>query len=310
MIVDGEPEVEAARPLLIVDGDNLAHRAYHSTPKTVTGVDGSPINALVGFFSMLVNVWTKETANTIAERQTPSAGLPNNPTPNTQYPGIRVFVAWDTLGVDTYRSKLWPPYQTGRVFEREIVVQLDLLPTLCQAFGFGVGKMAGYEADDLMAAAALKEVESGGTCLLLTTDRDAYQLVSEKITVLAPRRGARELDRIGPSEVVQRFGVLPEQVPDFKALCGDPSDKIPGVRGIGPVAAARLLLKHGTLEGVLSAWGEHPEAERALMFREVVRMRPEVAVELPSGSPDWTGGAATLRLLGANAIADRLGALG
>jgi DNA polymerase-1 len=276
---------DAARPLLIVDGDNLAHRAYHSTPKTVTGADGTPINAVVGWVGMLLNVWSKE--------------MPRG-----------VFVAWDTLGVETYRHQLWPPYQSGRVFESEIVQQLGLLPGLCEAFGFGVGQSAGFEADDLMAAAAAEEVGRGGTCLVLTTDRDAYQLVSDQVTVLAPRRGTRELDRIGPREVVERMGVLPEQVPDFKALSGDSSDKIPGARGIGPKSAAALLLQHGTLDGVLAAWNRPADAELTLKFREVVRMRPDVPVVLPpSGPPDWLGGSAVLKRLGANTLADRLAAL-
>lgn len=274
-------------PILIVDGDNLAHRAYHSTPKTVTGVEGAPINAIVGFFSMLLNVWQKESS-----------------------PGLRIFVAWDTLGVDTYRSKLWPPYQGGRVFDREIVQQLDMLPTLCTAFDTGVGKHAGYEADDLMAAATQAQVAAGGSCLILTTDRDSYQLVSDQVTILSPKRGSRDLSRIGPHEVVDYFGVLPEQVPDFKALSGDSSDKIPGVKGIGPVAAARLLLKYGSLEGVLEAWGEHSEAEKALMFREVARMRPDVPVALPAGPPNWLAGSEALRVVGANGLADRLAAIG
>ena len=274
-----------ARPLLIVDGDNLAHRAYHSTPKTVTGAGGAPINALVGFTNILLNVWSKEQPRAI-------------------------FVAWDTLGVDTYRHKLWPDYQGGRVFEPEIVQQLGLLPALCEAFGFAVAKRAGYEADDLMAAAALQEVRQGGTCLLLTTDRDSYQLVSDDITVLTARRGERELDRIGPREVIERLGVRPEQVPDFKALAGDSSDKIPGARGIGPKTAAALLAKHGTLEGVLAAWDRPDEADLVLTFRKVVRLRPDVAVKLPpSGPPDWLGGAAALRKVGANTLADRVAAL-
>ena len=271
-------------PLLIIDGDNLAHRAYHSTPKTVTAPDGSPINAFVGFVSMLVNLWQKEQARAI-------------------------FVAWDTLGVDTYRNKLWPPYQGGRVFEPEIRRQLEHFPTLCEAFAFGVGKQAGYEADDLMAAATMKEVDQGGTCLLLTTDRDAYQLVSERVTVLSPRRGARDLDRIGPHQVVERMGVLPEQVPDFKALSGDNSDKIPGIKGIGPKSAAMLLLRHGTLDAVLEAWSHPAEAEKALLFREVVQMRPDVPVALPVGPPDWQSGAEALRLLGASTLAARVSLL-
>ena len=99
---------QPARSLLIVDGDNLAHRAYHSTPKTVTGAGGAPINAIVGFVGMLTRVWSGER---------PRA----------------VFVAWDTLGAETYRHRLWPPYQSGRVFEPEIVHQLGLLPALCRA---------------------------------------------------------------------------------------------------------------------------------------------------------------------------------
>ncbi|HTQ10994.1 MAG TPA: 5'-3' exonuclease [Fimbriimonadaceae bacterium] len=276
------------QPLLIVDGDNLAHRAYHSTPKSVVGVNGQPINAIVGFASMLHNVWQKE-----------------------QPRGI--FVAWDTLGVDTYRSELWPPYQTGRIFEKEIVQQLDLLPSVCEAFGLGVGKNAGFEADDLMAAAAGQEVATGGTAVILTTDRDSYQLVSESVTILVPKKGARELDRIGPHEVVERFGVLPEQVPDFKALSGDASDKIPGIRGIGPKAAASLLLRFGTLEDAIAAW-DRPEtdAELALRFREVVRMRPDRAlVEVSTDwasrfAPNWSAGAAALKAIGANALAERL----
>lgn len=267
---------KVSQPLLIVDGDNLSHRAYHSTPKSVTA------NAIHGFFGMLNIMWQNEQPRAI-------------------------FVAWDTLGVDTYRSELWPAYQTGRVFEPEIVRQLGLLPTICEAFGFGVGKVAGYEADDIAAAAVKAELAAGGTCLLYTTDKDNYQLVSDRVTQLAPKRGARELDRIGPHEVVERFGVLPEQVPAFKALAGDPSDKIPGLKGIGPKSAADLLLKYGSLEAVMANWSKPEEVELAFMFRDVATMRNDVPVTLPeTGPPDWEGGAAALRLVGANGVADRL----
>jgi DNA polymerase-1 len=271
-------------PLLIVDGDNLAHRAYHSTPKTVKAPDGTPTNAIVGFFSMLLTIWSREDLR-------------------------GVFVAWDTLGVDTYRSELWPPYQTGRVFDREIVLQLNMLPDVCRAFGLGVGKQSGYEADDLMASAALAETLLGGNSLLLTTDRDSYQLVNDSVTVLSPQRGGLPPERIGPLQVVERMGVLPEQVPDFKALSGDASDKIPGLKGIGPKSAAALLLEHATLEGVLEGWSKPEEVELALRFREVVRMRPECAVELPASPPDWASGAEALRVLGAERLAERVSAL-
>lgn len=267
---------------MIIDGDNLAHRAYHSTPKNEP--DEPQTNAVVGFFGMLGRFFSEEQPR-------------------------GVFVAWDTLGVDTYRNELWPPYQGGREFDDSIVQQLALLPDLCRSCGLGVGKAAGFEADDLMASAALKEVAEGGTALLVTTDKDSYQLVSESITVLSPQRGTRELARIGPKEVVERMGVLPKQVPDFKALAGDSSDKIPGVRGCGPKSAAALLLTHGTLEGVVAEWDPETAAS-ILMFREVARMRPEVEVELPSGPPDWTAGAGALEALGLSNLAERVRTLG
>ena len=274
----------AEQPLLIVDGDNLAHRAYHSTPKTVKNEAGEPINAIVGFVNILVNVWRAERPR-------------------------GVFVAWDTLGVPTYRHELWPEYQGGRVFEPEIVRQLGLLPGVCEAFKFGVGKREGYEADDLMAAAVAKELKQGGRCLVMTTDKDAYQLVEERVTVLGPQRGG-EVARIGPAEVVERLGVRPEQVPDFKALAGDSSDKIPGARGIGAKTAAALLEKHGTLEAVLAAWDRKGEDELVRRFKEMVVLRAKVAVGLPrTGVPDWKGGGEVVRCLGANTLADRLEAM-
>ncbi len=276
----------AERPLLVIDGDNLAHRAYHSMPKSLRSPDGRPINAIVGWTNMLVTLWESEQPRSI-------------------------YTAWDTLFVDTYRHKLWPAYQGGRVFDDAIVKQLELLPTLAAAFGFGVGKQAGYEADDWMAAAAIAETRRGGRSLLLTTDRDAYQLVSDSVTVLAPRSGVRDLVRINAPQVVERMGVLPEQVPDFKALAGDASDKIPGAKGIGPKAAAALLLKYGTLEAVLEARADTmaPEvAEQLRTFKQVVRMQPDkLAVTLPaSAPPNWAAAAARLHELGAHNLAERL----
>jgi len=266
------------RPLLVIDGDNLAHRAYHSYPK-----NENDTNAIIGFFGMLARIYSEERPR-------------------------GVFVAFDTLGVDTYRNQLWPPYQGGRSFDESIVVQLGRLPDLCRAFSFGVGKQAGYEADDLMAAAALREQEAGGKALLLTADRDSYQLVTEAITVISPQRGTRELARIGPRQVVERMGALPEQVPDFKALAGDASDKIPGVRGCGPKSAAALLLQHGTLDRVVADW-TRDRAEQILMFREVARMRSDAPVELPGGLPDWSAGADGLAAIGLGDLATRMRAL-
>src|SRR5438876_10765724 len=236
-------------------------------PNSLRSTDGKrPINAIVGWTNMMLTVWEAEQPRSI-------------------------FVAWDTLFVDTYRHKLLPTYQGGRVFDDAIVKQLDWLPAVAAAFGFGVGKKAGYEADDFMAAAAIAETRRGGRSLLLTTDRDAYQLVSESVTVLAPRAGVRDLVRIGPEQVVERMGVLPEQVPDFKALAGDSSDNIPGAKGIGPKAASALLLKYGTLEAILEARTDTISptlAEQLRIFKRVVSMQTDVDVELPrTAPPNW-----------------------
>ncbi|HLG74097.1 MAG TPA: 5'-3' exonuclease [Chloroflexota bacterium] len=274
----------ADRPLLLIDGDNLAHRAYHSMPSTVRGAGGQPINSIVGWTNMLLGLWDIEQ---------PRA----------------VYVAWDTLGVPTYRHKLWPDYQGGRVFDRELIQQLNILPDVCRAFGFGVGKGAGYEADDYLAAAALAETRRGGKALILTNDRDSFQLASEDVTILWPRKGITDIVRVDPHEVVERFKVLPEQVPDYKALAGDSSDNIPGARGIGPKGAAELLLRYGTLDQVLKADARGLAAQRdqLLAFREMTCLKTDIPVELPDdGPPNWSAGAEKLRSLGAEALADRI----
>ena len=272
-------------PLLIIDGDNLAHRAYHSMPKSLKGAGDRPINAILGWTNMVLYLW---------ESEQPRA----------------IFVAWDTLGVETYRHRLWPAYQAGRQFDQAIVEQLDVLPVLARRFGFGVGKAPGYEADDFVAAAAQAETRRGGHSLVLTTDRDAYQLVSESVTVLAPRAGIRDLLRIGPQQVVERLGVLPEQVSDYKALAGDASDNIPGAKGIGPKAAASLLLRYGNLDAVLEARRDTISpavANQVRVFREIVTLRPDQPVELPeSGPPHWAEAAEFLRELGADNLASRV----
>jgi DNA polymerase I len=275
-----------AAPLLVIDGDNLAHRAYHSIPKGVKGAGGRPINAIVGWTNMLLYMWTTEQPRAI-------------------------FVGWDTLGVSTYRHELWPAYQGGRHFDESIVQQLGQLPDLCRAFGFGVGKGTGYEADDFLASAAREEEARGGRSLVLTNDRDAYQIVTEATTVLSPKKGIRELARIGPQQVVDYFGVLPEQVPDYKALAGDASDNIPGAKGVGPKAAAALLLKYGTLEQVLQAWASHGLHERELdqlrAFRDIATVHADLAVTLPaSAPPQFETASALLRDWGANNLADRV----
>jgi len=214
------------RPLLAIDGDSFAHRAYHALPKTITRADRRPAGAIVGFSSMLTRLWQAES---------PRA----------------VLVAWDTLEAPTYRHEAFAGYQAGRVFDEALLEQLPLLRELAEACGFGVARAPGYEADDFLAAAARAEEARGGHALVATSDRDAFQLASERTTILQPVRGVSELARIGPAEVRERYGVEPAQVPDFIALRGDPSDRLPGARGVGAKTAASLLAGGGSLEQLL-----------------------------------------------------------
>ncbi len=272
----------APRPLLAVDGDNLAHRAWHALPKSITGGAGLPGNAVVGFTNMLVAVWEAEQPRT-------------------------VFVAFDSVGEPTYRNELLEGYQGGRDFPPELTNQLDRLPDLVEALGFAQAKGAGFEADDFLAAAVAAEEERGGTALVLTTDRDLFQLASPKTTVLRPRRGVSEIDRVGPDQVREIYGIDPQQVPDFVALRGDPSDRIPGAPGVGPGRAAAILKAHGSLDAALQDGGFPTIADKLRMYLRIVRLQYEAPVpDLPDAEPTWERGAELMEAWGHAAMAKRL----
>ena len=149
-------------------------------------------------------------------------------------------------------TKPSPAYQSGREFDDDVFEQLAVIPDFVAACGFANAKRAGYEADDFLAAAAAAEERRGGTVLVASGDRDTFQLASAKTTILYPIRGGG-VERIGPAEVRARYGVEPAQVPDFIALRGDPSDKLPGAPGVGASGAAALLRKYGSLAAILKA---------------------------------------------------------
>jgi DNA polymerase I len=262
--------------LLAIDGDSFAHRAYHSMPKTIRH------NAVVGFTNMLLGLY---------QQNEPDA----------------VLVAWDTLEVPTYRHTAFESYQSGRIFEDSLLEQLALLPAVCESFGFALGKGAGYEADDFLAAAA---ATWPGNVLVATSDRDAFQLVSERVTILQPVKGVSEIARIGVPEVRERYGVDPEQVPDLIALRGDPSDKLPGARGVGPKKAAQLLAEFRTLEDALAAGRFAAEAEDLRLYRRIAQMDASAPLPLLAGqTPTWAEASTHLQGLGLDALAKRVGSL-
>jgi DNA polymerase-1 len=216
-----------------------------------------------------------------------------------------VLVAWDTLTVPTYRHQELAVYQAGREIDDELLEQLDLLPALVEAAGFAVAKAAGYEADDFLGAAVTQEEARGGTVLVATSDRDAFQLASERTTILQPVRGESPT-RIGPAEVRDRYGVDPGQVTDFIALRGDPSDKIPGARGIGPKKAADLLAQYESLDALLEDGRFAAEAEALRLYRRIATLDRDAPLPpLPDAEPDWAGAAAHTRELGMDGLARR-----
>ncbi len=170
-----------------------------------------------------------------------------------------------------------------------------MIPEFVAACGFENAKRGGYEADDFLAAAVVAEERRGGTVLVASGDRDTFQLASEKTTILYPVR-AGEMARIGPAEVVERYGVEPKQVPDFIALRGDPSDKLPGASGVGAAGAAALLRKHGSLEAAFKAGRFPGQEERLRLFRSIATMdRKAPLPSLRNQKPDWEKAAVLAR---------------
>ena len=272
------------RPLLVVDGDSFAHRAYHGLPQSIRRRDGNGGGAIVGFANFLVRLYLDEV---------PRA----------------VLVGWDTLDEPTWRHVALAGYQSGRAFDAELLDQLDLLPQLVGACGFAWAKAPGYEADDFLAAAAACEEREGGTALVASGDRDAFQLASAATTILYPVR-AGEIARIGPAEVLERYGVEPRQVPDFIALRGDPSDKIPGAPGVGAKGAASLLRRYGSLDAALSDSRFAGEAEALRLYKRIATMNAAAPLPcLADQTPRWGAAAALAREWALDRLADRLEAL-
>jgi len=270
------------RPLLVIDGDSLAHRAYHALPKTIRRAQGLPSNAIVGFTNFLLRLW------------------------DTEEPRA-VLAGWDTLEVPTYRHEALDAYQSGREFDDELLQQLALLPQLVQAFGFASAKAPGYEADDFLGAAVAFEEKRGGTTVVATSDRDSFQLASERTTIIQPVRGVSELARIGPAEVRERYDVEPSQVVDFIALRGDPSDRLPGAPGVGPKKAADLLRQYGSLEEAIGAGRFAAIAEELRLYRRIASLDASAPLPpLEDQTPTWAEASSLLSSWGMNAVAERV----
>ncbi len=272
-------------PLLLVDAPHLLYRAFHALPDSITGPDGAPVNALLGSLNLLLQA---------VDEHEPRA----------------VVLCFGAESAE-YRVEALPAYHAHRPPAPDALAQQwELAPGLYEAFGWTVMDSADHEADDLLHSLAHAEVERGGTALIFTGDRDLYQCVGDGIAVIM--RG----EVVDAAEVERRYGIPPSLVPDFIALRGDPSDGIPGAKGIGEKTAADLLRRHGSLEAAIAGAVRESRASvrRALIdqadelrsFYDIALLR-DLDVTLPPDAPtDTDRGAEAVRALGMRRLADRL----
>ena len=282
------------RPLLAVDAPSLMYRAFFALPQSITDEDGHPVNALLGMANLILFV---------VER----------------YDVRAVVLCWGPDSAE-YRTAAFPAYHADRPpMPPELGRQWRDAPGFFAAFGWRSESAGDLEADDLLGSLAQIESAAGGETLLFTGDRDMFQCVDDSVTVLFPRGGKDGPEVVDAPSVRERYGIDPEQVPDFIALRGDPSDSLPGAKGIGAKTARDLLRAHGTLEGVIAAASKpgvmtprqagaltaDPDALRA--FKDIATLR-RVPVERPPDAPlDRAGAAAAARARGMNRLAERLG---
>jgi DNA polymerase-1 len=280
-----------AGPLLAVDAPSMLFRAFYALPDSIKGKDGAPVNALLG------------TANLILRE--------------VELHDPRAVVLCFGPDAAEYRVELFDGYHAQRPEVPDTLApQFADSRAFFEAFGWVVSDHDTLEADDLLGSYARLEAEAGGTALVMTGDRDMYQCAGDRVTVLYVRTGGKGAEAVDAKEVRKRYGIDPAQVPDFIALRGDPSDGIPGARGIGEKTAADLLRRHGSLQAALdgAVRESKPTVRKALLDQrdELLRFRAiatlqEVDVELPPDRPtDLAGAAAAARERGMNRLAERL----
>lgn len=213
--------------LLIIDAHAVLHRAYHSIPNL--SVNGQPVNAIYGFYSMLLSA---------LEQLQPKY----------------LVVCLDSPG-PTFRSQEFVGYRAKRqIPDRDLISQLPLLPQTLETANIPNFSMGGYEADDLIATVTRMSLKKNKNIkvTIITGDKDLMQLVGDRVSLFMPIRGLSETKTFGPDEVEEKLGVTPEQVVDLKALMGDMSDNYPGVAGIGPKTATDLLTRYQNLDNIYS----------------------------------------------------------
>ena len=286
-----------AEKLVLLDGYSLMYRAFHALSTPMTAPDGTPTNAVHGFMMMLLRVLDEEAPTAAA-------------------------VAFD-VSKHTFRTDLYDGYKAGRKPMPEELRQQDpVIRDLLERMALRIVECEGFEADDILGTLSRQCEEMGMEALLVTGDRDSFQLAGENTSILYTKRGISETQRVTPAWVRETYGVSPAQLIDVKGLMGDASDNIPGVPGVGEKTALRLIAQYGDLEHVLAGADKGEKGrlrERLLENADLARLSrtlaticrdAPVALDLDAWRLDGLGGGlARLRELGMNQAARRLAQL-
>jgi DNA polymerase-1 len=263
-----------SKRLLLIDGHSMAYRAFYALPaENFTTASGQHTNAIYGFATMLLSLLSSEKPTHVA-------------------------VAFD-VSRKTFRSEIFPEYKANRAkTPDEFRSQMSYLHELVSAFGITQFEVEGYEADDVIATITKRAEKEGAEVFICTGDRDSFQLVNDKTTVLYPKRGVSDLARMTPEAVQEKYGMSPAQYPDFAALRGDPSDNLPSIPGVGEKTAAKWVVEYGSLQELLSnvdkVGGKVGQALRdsidnVIRNRELTQLVAEVPLDLSIDALAWSG---------------------
>ena len=263
-----------SKRLLLIDGHSMAYRAFYALPaENFTTASGQHTNAIYGFATMLLSLLSSEKPTHVA-------------------------VAFD-VSRKTFRSEIFPEYKANRAkTPDEFRSQMSYLHELVCAFGITQFEVEGYEADDVIATITKRAEKEGAEVFICTGDRDSFQLVNDKTTVLYPKRGVSDLARMTPDAVQEKYGMSPTQYPDFAALRGDPSDNLPSIPGVGEKTAAKWVVEYGSLQELLSnvdkVGGKVGQALRdsidnVIRNRELTQLVAEVPLDLSIDALAWSG---------------------
>jgi DNA polymerase-1 len=263
-----------SKRLLLIDGHSMAYRAFYALPaENFTTASGQHTNAIYGFATMLLSLLSSEKPTHVA-------------------------VAFD-VSRKTFRSEIFPEYKANRAkTPDEFRSQMSYLHELVGAFGITQFEVEGYEADDVIATITKRAEKEGAEVFICTGDRDSFQLVNDKTTVLYPKRGVSDLARMTPDAVQEKYGMSPTQYPDFAALRGDPSDNLPSIPGVGEKTAAKWVVEYGSLQELLSNVDKvggkvgqslRDSIDNVIRNRELTQLVAEVPLDLSIDALAWSG---------------------